>query len=54
MQGLKVLPTIADEIARVKEIVDGQTHIRTENRTHISNHASRCDNKRPTGHGSLT
>ena len=26
MQGLKVLATIVDEIARVNEIVDGQTH----------------------------
>ena len=33
MQGLKVLPTIAVETARVKETVDGWTH------TSMSHHA---------------
>ena len=33
MQGLKVLPTIVDEIAMVNEIVDGRPHGQTENRT---------------------
>ena len=48
MQGLKVLPTIVDEIARVNEIVDvrtdewdRRTYARKENRTPMSHHASR-------------
>ena len=42
MQGLKFLPTIVDEIARVNEIVAVRTHVRTENRTLISHHGSKC------------
>ena len=45
MQGLKVLPTIVDEIARVNGIVDGQMDRLTGNLTPISHHASRCNKK---------
>ena len=44
MQGLKVLPTIGDEIARANEIVDGQTHARMDGKgTPMPHHTSRSD-----------
>ena len=45
MQGLKVQPTIVDEIVRVNEIVDGCMDRRMENRMRMSHHASRCIKK---------
>ena len=51
MQGLTVLATIVDEIARVNEIVDRLMHGRTENRTLVSHHASRCNKNKLTCRG---
>ena len=40
MQGLKVLPSIIDEIARVNEIVNGWTHGQMENWTLMLHNAN--------------
>ena len=49
MQGLKVLPTIVDHKGQMKLLPDRMMHVCTENRTPMSQYASRCDKNVTSG-----